>query len=166
MDNQVIVQYLEMLRPEDHLWSGQPGNGLEVIEAQLDLPSLNKGFYEWVGGPWKWIHKRSWTDQQWREYVEREEFKTYVGYVKGTPIGYFDIELQPSREVQILYFGLFPQFIGKGFGGKVLSRAIEICWSHSVDRVWLHTCTLDHPTAIKNYLKRGFKVFKSEIRSG
>jgi len=151
-----------MLKPEDHLPSNKQVDSLQVIEARVKLPVLNKTFYEWVGGPWQWINKLGWTDQQWLEYVGREQLKTYVGYFSGTPIGYFEIELQPNREVMILYFGLIPEFIGKGFGGLFLSQAIDICWSYPVDRVWLHTCTLDHPTAIKNYLNRGFKVFKTE----
>ncbi len=157
----IEVNYLEMLRVEDHMRSNQAVDNFEVLEAQVNLPMLNKTFYQWVGEPWKWLDKLSWSKEQWAAYVEREEMKTYIGYHHGTPIGYFEIELQPGREIQILYFGLIPAFIGKGLGGQFLSRTVEICWLYPVDRVWLHTCTLDHPSAIKNYLKRGFRIYKT-----
>lgn len=165
MAQPVTVHFLEMLKVEQHIPSAKVVDNLQVIEAQFNLPLLNKSFYHWVGGPWQWLEKLTWSDQQWAEYTNREEMKTYIGYFLGTPMGYFEVELQPKNEVQILYFGLIPAFIGKGLGGAFLSRAIEICWSYHVDRIWLHTCTLDHPSAIKNYLDRGFEIYNTETRS-
>ena len=164
MTQPVTVQYLEMLNSGDHKPPTKVVDTVQIMEAQINLPLLNRAFYQWVGGPWQWLEKSTWSDQQWTEYVGREDIKTYIGYVLGTPMGYFEIEIQTNKEIQVLYFGLIPTFIGKGLGGSFLSRAIDVCWSYPVDRIWLHTCTLDHPSAIKNYLDRGFKIYKTEIR--
>ena len=65
--------------------------------------------------------------------------------------------------VEIVYFGLAPAFIGKGFGGYLLSCALKAAWAiPGAKRVWLHTCTLDHPNAIKNYEARGLTMYKRE----
>ena len=161
----VVVKYLEMLAPADHRKPKLDNPGITVTEAQENFPVVNKAFYERVGKPWKWFDKLSWTDQQWTNYVCRDNLKTFVGYLRTTSIGYFELELQPERNVQILYFGLIPEFLGKGLGSVFLSAAIDAAWSFSTNRVWLHTCSFDHPAALDNYLNRGFKVFKIETRS-
>jgi GNAT superfamily N-acetyltransferase len=64
--------------------------------------------------------------------------------------------------VEIAYFGLLPAFIGRGLGGALLTNAIEEAWQMSPERVWVHTCTLDHPSALANYQARGMEVYKVE----
>jgi len=78
-------------------------------------------------------------------------------------VGYFEvIEDKSSNDSEIAYFGILDEFIGKGFGGFLLSEAIKICFRLNSQRVWLHTCSLDHKNALQNYLKRGMKIFKEE----
>ena len=86
------------------------------------------------------------------------------GLPERHPAGYFELEAQPEATSQITYFGLLPSFIGKGIGGYLLTQAVDRAWQMSPDvrRVWVHTCTLDHPGALPNYLGRGFRIFKEE----
>jgi GNAT superfamily N-acetyltransferase len=77
--------------------------------------------------------------------------------------GYFELRQHQDRSVEIAYFGLLPAFIGRGWGKYLLTRAVESAWQLGTDRVWLHTCTLDHPAALSNYLKRGFRPFREEV---
>ena len=95
-------------------------------------------------------------------HLERPEQETWVGYLHGTPAGYFELEHEPHDSVQIVYFGLMPDFIGNGLGGLLLSAAIRRGWDMGARRVWVHTCTLDHEHALNNYLSRGFSLFKEE----
>ena len=104
----------------------------------------------------------SWSYQQWLDYLDRPELETWVGYVEGTPAGYFELERQPENQVEIAYFGLLPQFIGNGLGGRLLTCSVERAWKMGAARVWVHTCTLDGPAALSNYRARGFRIFKEE----
>lgn len=126
-------------------------------------PGRNREFYRAVGGPWQWTDKLAWSDDDWRGYVCRNELMTYVGYLGERELGYFELESQDAGNVQISYFGLFPESIGKGLGGALLSEAVECAWKlPDTRRVWVHTCTHDHEHALVNYLKRGFRIFKTE----
>jgi GNAT superfamily N-acetyltransferase len=84
-----------------------------------------------------------------------------VAYVAGTPAGYFEIEKGPEGDVHIVNFGLLPQFIGQGLGGDLLTRAVERAWDWGATRVWVSTCSHDHPHALKNYLARGFRILET-----
>jgi GNAT superfamily N-acetyltransferase len=97
--------------------------------------------------------------------VESDQHQTWVAYQQGAIAGYFELHRQ-GDEVEILYFGLAPQFIGKGLGGFLLSEAIAKAWQwQGANRVWVHTCTLDHPHALKNYQARGFRIYKEEVEA-
>ena len=93
--------------------------------------------------------------------MDRPQLATWLAYLHGTPAGYFELETQPDDSVEIAYFGLLPQFIGQGIGGVLLTRAIESAWQMGAERVWVHTCSLDHPQALKNYQARGLQIFKT-----
>ena len=82
----------------------------------------------------------------------------------GMPAGYFELERQPDDRVEIVYFGLLPTFVEKGIGGWALSEAVRRAWAIGAKRVWMHTCTLDHPRALANYVARGFRLFKVETK--
>ena len=88
-----------------------------------------------------------------------------MAYVSGSPAGYFELEGQPGGNVEITSFGLLPAYIGRGLGGHLLTVAIEKAWQMGSSRVWLHTCSLDHPGALANYCARGFQVFREETAS-
>jgi GNAT superfamily N-acetyltransferase len=87
-----------------------------------------------------------------------------VAYVAGTPAGYCELERQPDAAVELVYFGLLPRFIGQGLGGTLLTAAITRAWEMGAQRVWLHTCTLDHPQALANDQARGVRIMRREER--
>ncbi|HYG33762.1 MAG TPA: GNAT family N-acetyltransferase [Clostridia bacterium] len=108
------------------------------------------------------FHKKVWTDQQWKDYAESDSLRTFVAYYDGSVAGYF--EMRPDKEggIEIAIFGLAPKFVGRGFGGVLLTHALEQAWQAQPKRVWLHTCTLDHPAALPNYKARGMTVYRVE----
>jgi GNAT superfamily N-acetyltransferase len=83
-------------------------------------------------------------------------------WVSGAPAGYFELHVEPDRAIEIVYFGLFDQFTGRGLGGHMLTEAVKEAWAAGATRVWLHTNTLDHPAALPNYLNRGFQIARTE----
>lgn len=158
---EVITYYLEM-KSEEELNGVGESNGLSVIEAEIDNYKLNKFLYQYVGEPWDWVDKLSLSDESWQRYVENPGLRTWVAYYKGSIAGYFELSVVGS-DIELVYFGLAQAFIGKGFGGYLLSFAIKQAWGiDDAKRVWLHTCSLDHPNALKNYEARGFKLYKTE----
>ncbi len=156
----VVVTYLQMLSP-DQLHAA-PTTQIELRQAEVACPELNRFLYTAVGGEWNWIDRLKWDYDQWQDYLDRAELTTWIAYQLGTPAGYFELE-RTARAVEIRSFGLLTQFTGRGFGGDLLTRAIRAAWRLEPGRVWLHTCELDSPAALQNYRSRGFEVYKAEI---
>jgi ribosomal protein S18 acetylase RimI-like enzyme len=138
---------------------------VEIRRAAIPSPELNRFFYTAVGGDWYWLERLVWTYDRWLAYLERPELETWILWVDGTPAGYFELEDQPGGNVEIVYFGVLPRFTGQGLGGHLLTAAVERAWQKGAARVWLHTCTLDHPGAVANYRARGFQIFRTEEKS-
>jgi GNAT superfamily N-acetyltransferase len=162
MKQQVTTYYLEMNAPGELQPSRADIAELEIRQARVPAPELNRFLYTAVGGDWYWTDRLGWTYQQWLDYLSRPELETWVAYSDGTPAGYFELERQAGDDVELAYFGLLPQFIGRGFGGLLLTRAVERAWQLGARRVWLHTCTLDSPNALAGYKARGFHIYKAE----
>ena len=124
---------------------------------------LNKFFYKQVGKKHRWIDRLSWTDEKWINFISNKNLETYVISESDDLIGFFELLYNPDlNETEISYFGLLEEYIGKGIGGYALSEAIKKSFEKNIKRVWLHTCTLDHPNALKNYMARGMRVFRKE----
>jgi GNAT superfamily N-acetyltransferase len=158
----VITFYLEMLRPEDFRagWSARPG--LAFTQVAHPCPDLNRFFYTTVGAEYYWIDRLGWKHADWMRYLDRPTQETWVLSEHGAPAGYCELDAQDAGSVEIASFGLLPQWVGKGIGAHLLSAAIDRAWRFPARRVWVHTCTLDHPRALQNYLDRGFRLFREE----
>jgi GNAT superfamily N-acetyltransferase len=164
MKRLVTTTYLEMTGPDEFIPASPHAQTFELIRAEIPCPELNRFLYASVGARWWWYGRLAWDYARWLEYLDRPELETWVAYVVGTPAGYFELEKQDGAAVELAYFGLMPQFIGKGIGSALLSAAIARAWEASARRVWVHTCDLDHPRALANYQARGFRVFRIEKR--
>jgi len=124
---------------------------------------LNKFFYKNIGKKHKWIDRLVWTETQWIDYVSNSKVETYIFKYKDNLAGFFElISHIEKKEVEIAYFGLLEEFQNKKLGSYLLSEAIKKSFKSSTNRVWVHTCSLDHKNALSNYISRGMKIFKSE----
>jgi GNAT superfamily N-acetyltransferase len=124
---------------------------------------LNKFFYKNIGKKHKWIDRLVWTEAQWIDYVSNKNVKTFVFNFKDNLAGFFElISHDEKKEVEIAYFGLLEEFQNKKLGSYLLSQAIQQSFKGSINRVWVHTCSLDHKNALNNYIARGMKIFKTE----
>jgi ribosomal protein S18 acetylase RimI-like enzyme len=133
-------------------------NLLEPINFQL-----NKFFYKNIGKKHKWTDRLVWTEAQWIDYVSSKKVKTYILKYQNDLAGYFELIFHSDeKEVEIAYFGLLEEFQNKKLGSYLLSQAIKKSFNNKINRVWVHTCSLDHKNALKNYIARGMKIFKSE----
>jgi GNAT superfamily N-acetyltransferase len=163
MKQAVMTYYLEMTDPTQIRPAAVRDTRLQVQRAEIPAPEFNRFLYTAVGGAWYWLDRLTWTYEQWLTYLDRPEVETWVGYVAGTPAGYFELERQNAGNVEIVYFGLLPRFIGRGMGGQLLTVSLERAWQMDTTRVWVHTCTLDGPAALPNYQARGFRLYMQEL---
>ncbi len=125
---------------------------------------LNKFFYKNVGKNYNWIDRLSWSDQQWIDYSSSEKVKTYVLKINEDLAGYYELIIHDKKkEVEIAYLGLLENYFNRKLGSYLLCSAIKNSFfNNEIKRAWVHTCSLDHKNALKNYLSRGMKIFKKE----
>ena len=161
--SQVLRNYLEIKSVENLLEVKKPNLNLEIVLVDKPDYQLNKFFYKEIGKKHRWIDRLSWSERQWQSYLENNNVKTYVLREKENLIGYFErIFYQSNKECEIAYFGILEEYIGKRYGGYLLSEALKMSFEFGSKRVWVHTCSLDHKHALDNYKARGMRVFKSE----
>ena len=168
MSSEIIentTYYLEMTDPGQLRPKNVDIAGLEIQQAQRPMPELNRFLYMAVGRQWHWVDRLSHTRKQWLTYLDRADLETWVAYLQGTPAGYFELELQENADVEIKIFGILPGCVGQGLGGHLLTFAIRRGWDMGASRVWVHTCSLDHPVALRNYLARGFKQYDQKVHT-
>ena len=164
MTEEVKRNYLEINSLNDLKEGEQPSEDYKVNLIEPTDFQLNKFFYKNIGKKHKWIDRLIWTEEQWIKYVSNKNVKTFVLKNKKDLVGFFELIIHSEKqEVEIAYFGILEEFQNKKLGSFLLSDAIKKSFQENIDRVWLHTCSLDHKNALYNYLARGMKIFKSEI---
>jgi GNAT superfamily N-acetyltransferase len=164
MQRSETVHYLEMACVEDLRPARGCAEDFDFWQAEIPCPELSRFFYTTVGGDWLWTDRLHWKYKDWSDWVNQPGHESWIAAVKGTPAGYFELIGPSDGDVEIAFFGLLPQFVGRGLGGQLLTRAIQRAWAKDARRVWLHTSSFDHPAALKNYLARGFRVFRTETK--
>ena len=163
MKKEIFRKYLEMKSLKDFKEVKKPlENYLVVLVNPKDF-RLNKFFYRNIGKKHKWVDRLTWSDQNWIDYVSDKKLYTFVMKDKNELVGYFElIFYQDTRESEIAYLGILENYFGNRLGGYILSEAIKKSFTLGSLRTWVHTSSLDHKNALKNYLARGMKIFKSE----
>jgi GNAT superfamily N-acetyltransferase len=156
--------HLQMLAPSRRAVP-PPRDGLAVIHAQRPPVRYYRFLYDAVGGPWQWQSRRQLSDEQLASIIQAPHNELHVLHIDGVPAGFAELDRSVADEIELVQFGLMPEFIGQGLGKWFLQWTIDHAWSCRPKRFWLHTCSNDHPNALSNYLKAGFAVFKEEIRA-
>jgi len=158
----LITTYLEMRSPDELRPKRCADARFQIREQRQRDWRFNRDLYFRVGERWDWIDKRPWTEARWKEYAAAPELRTFAAYYDDALAGYYELRCDSEGGIEVAYFGLVPQFIGRGLGGALLTSAIEQAWRISPKRVWVHTCNRDHPQALANYQARGMLVYKVE----
>ena len=163
MTEKIFRNYLEINSQDIFNEVKKPSEYCSVELADSKDFQLNKFFYKNVGKNCQWVDRLVWLDSNWIDYISNKELFTYTLKENNEIAGYFELLFnQNKREAEIVYFGILEEYYGKKLGGYLLSEAIKISFTMGSLRVWAHTCSLDHKNALKNYLSRGMKIFKSE----
>jgi GNAT superfamily N-acetyltransferase len=157
----VKTTYLEMFaRPQRAV--PPPRDGLAVVHARKPPVAYYRFLYQAVGRDWQWTRRNRWTDAELAAVIHHPLNEVHVLMADGVPAGFAELDRRKPGEVELVQFGLMAEFIGQGLGKYFLQWTIDRAWGYQPTRLWLHTCTLDHPAALPNYLKAGFSIYKEE----
>ncbi len=164
MNEEIERNYLEINSLQDLKEGNKPSEDYILSLINPINFQLNKFFYKTIGKNHKWVDRLSWSEEKWITYVSSEKVKTYTLKYKDDLVGFFELIFHPEKnEIEIAYFGILEEYQNKKLGSYLLSEAIKISFEKKINRVWVHTCSLDHKNALNNYISRGMKIFKTEI---
>ena len=166
MTQKVERSYLEIKSLQDLKKTPKPLKDYSINLLDPVNFQLNKFFYKNIGKKHRWVDRLVWIESQWIDYVSDKKVKTYVLKHKNDLAGFFELIFHSEKkEIELVYFGLLEEYQNKKLGSYLLCSAIKNSFYEKVERVWVHTCSLDHENALKNYLSRGMKIFKKETIS-
>ena len=160
---EMIVTWLEMRVPPQRA-APRRAEPLSIQRARRPTVSFYRYLYDTVGGPWMWYERRHMDDAALAAIVQHPEVGVYVMYLDGVPAGYAELDRRVAGEVELAYFGLVPEFIGRGLGRYLLDWAVARAFDGEPERLFVHTCNFDHPAALATYQRAGFKVYRQERR--
>lgn len=158
---EVVRTYLELRHPKELRPVELSDPGVHFEKKTPCSGDEYRALYTAVGGQWAWRDRLAWTAEELAEYLAKPSLSIWECFVDGESAGYFELDRHGDGAVEIVYFGLIEKFFGRRLGAAMLTRAVREAWSLGAERVWLHTCTLDSPRALPNYIARGFTPVRS-----
>ena len=158
----VVTTYLEMKQPPARPPLPPPLEGLSIERAEPPTVSFYRYLYNSVGAPWLWYERQAMANDELRAIIQNPSIEVYVLYVEDVAAGYVELDRRIEGQIEVAYFGLMPEFIGRGFGPYLLDWTVITAWHKEPNRVWVHTCNLDHPKAHSVYERIGFVSYKQE----
>jgi GNAT superfamily N-acetyltransferase len=156
-----VVTYLEMRSPKDqpNVWSPLTLNRVEVPQ-----PEHYRELFRLVGAPWLWFSRLTLDDSHLAEIVQHPKVELYTVLDENErEVGMLELDFREPHECELAFLGLIPELSGKGHGKWLLAEAVHRAWREGVDRVHVHTCSLDHPAALAAYRRAGFTPYKRAI---
>ncbi|WP_353266933.1 GNAT family N-acetyltransferase [Gemmatimonas sp.] len=126
-----------------------------------------RALYRQIGAAWHWHDRDLWDQGRMQTHLDRADVRIYqmvddTAPAATDPIGFLELERHHDGSVEIAYLGLDHRAFGRGLGAWLVTEAARTAFAWGATRVWLHTCTLDSPAALPNYLARGFSIEKTE----
>ena len=156
----MVITYLEMTSHPNYPHTSSRAENLSVIRSHKPNAGFYRYLYDAVGRDSLWYERNLLSDEALEEIIQHPKIRLYVLYLNGTPAGYCELDFRVDKEVEIAYFGLIPEFMGRGLGTYFLRWSVNTTWSENPKRVWVHTCNFDAPHALATYQKAGFSVYE------
>jgi GNAT superfamily N-acetyltransferase len=161
-----VVTFLEMReRPREEKASSSVVSTNDVSLRPVHAPDLNwyRSLYRRAGAPWLWFSRLEMADNQLAAVLNSSTNELFISEHAGSDVGMAELDRSHPPDVEITFFGLFPEAIGKRLGRPFMAAVLERAWDHAAARVWLHTCNLDAPAALSFYMKCGFRPYQQAI---
>ena len=159
----ITTTYLEMFAHNGRTVAA-PRPDLAVMHARKPTVAYYRFLYNSVGRDWNWTSRGAHADPDLARLIQDPREEMHVLFVEGVPAGFAELDRRVAGEIELVQFGLVPEFIGQGLGKYFLQWTIDRAFNDGPRRFWLHTCTDDHPAALPNYLKAGFVIYKTETK--
>jgi GNAT superfamily N-acetyltransferase len=156
-----VITHLEMTERADLLRERAGALTLRKVET----PGLDwfRDLYRRVGEKWLWLSRAGMPDAERLAIIQSPLVGVYALAQDGHDEGLVELDFRVPGQCEIVSFGVTAKLIGSGAGSWMMNRTLELAWSPQVTRVWLHTCTLDHPAALAFYQRAGFRPFRRQI---
>ena len=139
-----------------------PGNLKILIEADKDI-NINKFFYRQIGKDHFWRDRLLWSDKEWKKYLDNKNLETSIVKINDEYVGFYEQEYHEYKnEIELIQMGVLKEYQGKKIGSYLLKYIIHRAFDRNIERLWVHTCSLDHKHALNNYLSKGLSIFKEE----
>tara|TARA_B100000780_G_scaffold226930_1_gene166153 strand:+ start:569 stop:1075 length:507 start_codon:yes stop_codon:yes gene_type:complete len=139
-----------------------PQNVKIYLETKKDI-NVNKFFYKQVGKDHFWRDRLLWSDKEWEKYVGNKNLETGIMKINENLVGFYEQEFhEDKKEIELIQMGILKEYQGQKLGSYLLKYIIQNTLSQDIERLWVHTCSLDHKYALSNYLSKGLKIFKEE----
>ena len=162
----VVITYLEMTeRPTRPTVPAPAGEKLALLRVERPSVAYYRYLYARVGDPIFWYERKLLSDAELKAILDDPKVELYVPYVGGEPAGYVEIDRRPVPDASLNYFGLMPEFTGRGIGWYFVNWAIDMAWESNPQRLIVDTCTLDHARALQTYQRAGFRPYKQLRKS-
>jgi len=158
----ITTTYLQMFAHPERLVP-PPREGLAVVHAKKPPVAYYRFLYDTVGRDYDWTSRKKLSDAELTALLHDPRLEVHVLTADGVPAGFAELDRRSEGEIELVQFGLMPEFVGQGLGRYFLQWTIDKAWSYHPRRFWLHTCTKDHPAALPNYLKAGFSIYKEGV---
>ena len=156
-----VVTYLEMRVPRE---SAVPNSSLSLKRVEVPQPEHYRELFRRIGGPWLWFSRLTLDDAHLAEIVQHPKVELYsVVDESGREAGMLELDFREPGQCELAFVGLVPALSGKGHGRWLLAEAVRRSWREGVDRVHVHTCSLDHPAALAAYRRAGFTPYRRAI---
>ena len=160
---EVTITYLQIHRRHSSSLRLSPPRNTAILQAHQPTVSFYRYLYCHVGEPWLWYERRAMDNETLRAIIHDPAVSIHVLYINGVPAGYVELDSRVNHEIELAYFGLLPEFIGRGLGPWFLNWALDTAWNCEPSRIWVNTCNLDHPKALLCYQQAGFEPYRQEF---
>lgn len=153
--------YLQMFSPPEVAEAEPSAPRPDLNVARVSQPSVEfyRRLYQAVGSDFHWVDRLVMADEELRGIIQDDQVDVFVLTVDKKPAGYSELDRRETGEIELAYFGLTPEVTGQGLGKYLLDSTLRAAWSYQPRRIWVHTCDLDHPAALPNYLRAGFQIY-------
>ena len=156
-----VVTYLEMRAPPEH---NVPASTLSMSRVDVPQPEHYRELFRRIGAPWLWFSRLLLDDAHLSAIIQHPKVELdSIHDEAGREVGMVELDFREPNECELSFIGLLPELSGKGNGRWLLAEAVRRAWREGVDRVHVHTCSLDHPAALSAYRRAGFKPFKRAV---
>ncbi len=162
---ETIVTYLEMTERPTRPERPAPVAKLAILRAEAPTISFYRYMYDTIGAQWTWSDRRELDDNALGAIIHDPDVAIHILYVAGVPAGFVELDGRIKDAVELSYVGLMPEFVGRGLGGYLLDWAVAAAWRMEPKRVWLHTCSFDHESALPLYQRVGFVPYKRQVET-